>query len=289
MSETDMARDKAVVPGAPDDRVARPPAPAPTRAAPTIRARSNLTPLLRDWHRRAGLFAFLFMGWLGLSGILINQSPSWGYDTDRIYWSWVMWLYSLEPAPPATGYSAQGHWMAITPEGTVLDARPVIPPIKLPLGMVAGPIDGQQLLFIADAQHVAVVTPDGTRYDELRAPILPLTSVRRIGFVAAQPGSVVVQDLDAFQSNDGGNNWAPVDPAQVQWSAAVDLPAAERERLLPFSRPFVTLEHILVDAHSGAIFGRGGVWVINTVGVAAIWLAISGVWMWWRTQRRRSS
>lgn len=281
-----MAPSQAVSPGAPDAAPQTPEA-APAKPVPAVKARSNLTPFLRDWHRRAGLFAFLFMGWLGLSGILINQSPSWGYDTDRIYWSWVMWLYSLEPAPPTTGFQASDHWMAVTPEGTVLDANPVVPPIKLPLGLVAGPIEGQALIFIADAQHVAVLTEDGARYDELRAPILPLTSIRRIGSLPTQPGSLVVQDLDAFASTDGGNSWSPVDPAQVQWSEAVELPATERERLLPFSRPFVTLEHILVDAHSGAIFGRGGVYVINAVGVAAIWLAVSGVWMWWRTQRRR--
>lgn len=284
MSESDTALREAVEARPPPQPQSQP----PSRATTPSRARSTLTPFLRDWHRRAGLFAFLFMGWLGVSGILINQSPSWGYDTDRIYWSWVMWLYGLEPAPPTTGYPAQGVWLAETPEGTVFDGQPLIPPIKLPLGMATATVDDLTLYFIADAKHVAVVTSDGVRYDELRAPILPVGAVRRIGTVA-ETGAVAVQDLDAFQSADGGTSWTAVDPAAVTWSEAVELPAAERERLLEFSRPFVTLEHILVDAHSGALFGRGGVYVINAVGVAALWLAVSGVWMWWRTQRRRKS
>lgn len=266
---------------------ALPQASKPRVANVPVKPRRNLSIFLREWHKRAGLFAFLFMGWLGTSGVLINQSPSWGYDTDRIYWGWVMWLYSLEPEPPQTGFSAGGHWLALTPEGTVLDAKPVVPPVKLPIGLVAGGSADQPLLFIANAEHVAVVTLDGARYDELRSPILPVSTVRRIGTVASVPGSIAVQDLDAYQSLDGGSTWTTVDPASVKWSDAIELPAAERERLLPFSRPFVTLEHILVDAHSGAIFGRAGVYVINTVGVAAVWLAISGVWMWWRTSRRR--
>lgn len=262
-------------------------APKPRVAAAPAKPRRNLSIFLRDWHKRAGLFAFIFMGWLGTSGFLINQSPSWGYDTDRIYWSWVMWLYGLEPEPPQSGFAAGEHWLAVTPEGTVLDAKPVMPPVQLPIGFVSGGTAEQPLLFIANAEHVAVLTLDGARYDELRSPILPVTSVRRIGTVSGVPGSIAVQDLDAFQSLDGGNSWSPVNPANVQWSAASELPAVERERLMPFSRPYVTLEHILVDAHSGAIFGRGGVYVINTVGIAALWLAISGVWMWWRTNRRR--
>ena len=262
--------------------------PVPKIAVATARPRNTLTPFLRDWHRRAGLFAFLFMGWLGLSGILINQSPSWGYDTDRIYWEPVMWLYSLKPEPPTTGWGAGEHWLAVTPEGTVLNAKAVTPPVKLPLGLVAGGTEQEPLLFIANAEAIVVVTLDGARYDELRSPILPVSVVRRIGSVIDVPGSIAVQDLDAFQSLDGGSTWTAVDPAKVQWSAEVELPAAERDRLLPFSRPYVTLEHVLVDAHSGAIFGRAGVYVINTVGVAAIFLSITGVWMWWRMSRRRN-
>ena len=263
------------------------PAATARKAAAQAAPRRNLSIFLRDWHKRAGLFAFLFMGWLGLSGILINQSPSWGYDTDRIYWSWVMWLYNLEPEPPQAGYVAGGYWMANTPEGTVVNAKAVIPPVKLPLGMVAGGTEKEPLLYVANAEHVAVITPEGSRYDELRSPILPVESLRRIGSVIGVPGSIAVQDLDAYQSLDGGNSWQPIDPSKVEWSVTREIPAAERDRLVPFSRPFVTLEHVLVDAHSGAIFGRGGVYVINTVGVAAVWLAISGVWMWWRANRRR--
>lgn len=262
-------------------------APKPRVVTAPVKPRRNISVFLRDWHKRAGLFAFLFMGWLGVSGVLINQSSSWGYDTDPIYWNWVMWLYGLKPEPPQSGFLANGHWLALTPEGTVLDAKPVLPPVKLPLGFVAGGSVQQPLLFIANAEHVAVVTPDGARYDELRPPILPVSAVRRIGTVTGVPGSIAVQDLDAFQSADAGSNWKPVDPAGVEWSGATELPDAERDRLLPFSRPSVTLEHILIDAHSGVLFGRGGVYVINAVGIAAVWLAISGVWMWLRTSRRR--
>ena len=251
-----------------------------------VRRRSSLTPFLRSWHKRAGLVAFLFMGWLGLSGVLINQSPSWGYDTDKVYWSWVMWLYSLEPVPPKTGFRAGNHWLAVTPEGTALDGAVLTPPIRTPLGMVASKADSQTLLFIASPAGVSVVTPEGDRFDQMGPSVLPVSDVRRIGTLDGQPGSVVIQDLDAYVSTDAGLSWSQTSPLDVSWSGDVDLPPAQREQLLPLSRPFVTLEHVLVDAHSGAIFGRGGVYVVNTIGVLAIWLAASGVWMWWRTGRR---
>ncbi len=263
--------------------------PVPRQSPLPVKPRKNLTIFLREWHKRAGLFAFVFMGWLGFSGVVINESSSFGYDTVPIYWSPVMWLYGLKAEPPESGFTASGHTLAVTPEGTVLDARPVVPAVKAPIGLVAGGTHEAPLLFLANAEHVAVVTLDGKRYDELRSPILPVSQIRRIGKVKGVAESIAVQELDAFQSVDGGTNWKPVDPATVDWSVAGELPASEREKLMPFSRPSVTLEHVLVDAHSGAIFGRAGVYVINTVGIAAVFLAISGVWMWWRTSRKRRS
>ncbi|MFP5304650.1 MAG: PepSY domain-containing protein, partial [Gammaproteobacteria bacterium] len=65
------------------------------------------------------------------------------------------------------------------------------------------------------------------------------------------------------------------------------MPEAERSRLLEYSRPSVSLEHVLVDMHSGRLFGEIGAWVINAVGFAAIWLAISGTWMWYRINANR--
>ena len=264
-----------------------------SRAAPLIRRHNtgasrpkrNIQAVLREWHKRVGLFAFFFMGWLGASGFVINQSAAWGYDTVRIDWGWVMALYGLHPEAPASGFSAAGRWLAVTADYTLLDAAPLSERIAEPLGVVAGGSAERPLLFVATPGGVVMLTADGQRYDELRSPILPISNVRRIG--STDDGAIAVQDLDAFQSADSGDSWTPVDPARVHWSTLESIPEPERERMLPYSRPSVSLEHVLVDAHSGRIFGSVGAWVINFVGFSALWLAISGVWMWWRIRKNR--
>lgn len=256
-----------------------------THRPSSARPKRNLLATLREWHKRIGLFAFFFMGWLGASGFLINQSASWGYDTVRIDWPWVMALYSLHPEPPPTGFRAGDRWLAVTGDYTLIDAVPLADRIGEPLGLVAGGAPERPLLFVATAGSLVLLTPQGERYDELVPPILPVSTIRRIGTTTA--GAIAVQDLDAFQSTDGGDVWTPVDPGEVRWSSAERLPDAERARLLPYSKPSVSLEHVLVDAHSGRLFGNIGAWVINFVGFAALWLAVSGVWMWWRIRQNR--
>jgi len=257
--------------------------------SPKQKPRRNLQAFLRQWHQRAGIGAFVFMGWLGVSGFAINQSSSWGYDTIGVSWPWLTHLYGLHSEPPQTGLLSAGHWLAVAGGQVLLDGKPLQNvPLRNPLGFVAGSDMGQPTLFIATAQSITLVTPAGERVDELMSPTLPLQNLQRLGSVKGVTNSLAIQDSSAtFQSEDGGESWKPVAPAAVEWSEPAPLQSQQRDLLEPYSRPKVTFEHALVDAHSGKLFGRFGVYVINTVGFLALWLSISGIWMTYRTSRNR--
>src|SRR5690554_2169261 len=88
-----------------------------------LSTKKNLSLVLRQWHQRAGLFAFLFMAWLGFSGVLLNQSASWGLDAIRVKSAALMAMYGVYPQVPHTGYFSGGHWLVSTTENTVIDGR----------------------------------------------------------------------------------------------------------------------------------------------------------------------
>jgi hypothetical protein len=254
---------------------------------PVAKPRPNLSMTLRTWHKRLGLFAFVFMGWLGFSGFLINQSASWGYDVARVRLSWVMALYGLHPEPPQSGLNANGHWLAETLDASLLDGKPLATRIKRQIGMAAAGSSAQPLLFVAEPERLLVLSPDGQLVDEMSGSMLPVPAIRRIGSVAGTPAKVVIQDLDAYATTDG-LQWdkLPIN-ADVAWSEPQPLPDDQKTKALPFSRPSVSVEHVLVDAHSGRLFGAFGAWIINFVGIAAMLLSISGVWIVVRTNRQR--
>ncbi len=247
--------------------------------------RGGMAPLLRKWHQRAGLFACLFMIWLGGSGFVLNQSADWGLDAVRLDTSWLMNMYGLHPQPPKTGYYAGDNWLAQTSERTILNGLPLQSMIPSPLGMAASGSATNPLLFIASSDRVVVVTPNGTRIDELRDYTLPVSAVRRIGTLPS--GEVAIQDLDIFVTSDG-LDWKELPlGTPVTWSTPERLQPQMQNRVLPFARPTMALEQVLIDAHSGRLFGAAGPLVINTVGIAAIFLGISGIWIYWSTARRR--
>jgi len=256
-------------------------------AAAGTRAKPNFNLTLRKWHRRAGLFAFLFMGWLGVSGILLNQSVSLGLDARRVSWSWLMSLYNLHAEVPQNGWSAGGHWLTAAAQATLLDGKPVEPNIYSPLGMVVGVSAGEPTLFVATASSLVLLTPQGERIDELNPPALPVSTVQRIGLLEGSAAQIVIEGASLYTSADG-ERWRPLVPdAPVRWAGTQPLPPELHDSAEAYSRPTMALEQVLIDAHSGRLFGAYGSWFVNLVGFAAIALAISGVWIIWRSNRTR--
>lgn len=247
--------------------------------------RRNLAAFLRNWHKRAGLFAFAFMIWLGASGFLINQSAEWGYDTARIDWPVITSLYGMSASPPRAGFIAGDRWLAAAGDDVFLDGSPIDYTMGSPRGMVTSQASGQTLVYIATRESLVLLTPDGSIYDELRSPILPLKEVRAIG---TTPNGIAIQGSEVtLESADGGMRWNAISGENVAWSERNELSQAQRDTLAPYSMPSLPVERALLDLHSGQIFGDAGTWVVNVVGLLSIWLGISGLWMTLRLQRQQ--
>ncbi len=261
---------------------------APTSAKGVVarpKVKRSLTAVLRQWHQRIGLTAAFFVLWLGVSGTLLTRSNELGFDTARLRWDWLTAMYGLRAEAPRMGFEAAGHWMAATKENTLLDAKEVSPRLPAPVGFVSLPGAGGPQLYIGTPESLVITTMAGERIDELRPPVLPIAAVRRIGVTAA--GAIVVQDYDAYESSDGGNTWAPVLPQSVTWSEPKPLPSEQRSNIEQFARPSILVEQVLIDLHSGRLFGVVGAWIITLIGVLALMLSISGVWTWWRIRQSR--
>lgn len=233
--------------------------------------------LLHRWHRRLGMFSALFVLWLALSGLVLHHSDGLGLDQLRIRAPWLTQWYGLNAEPPASGYSADGHWLAGNDEATVLDGTALSPPIPQPLGMVAA----AGLLVVATPHTLVLLTPQGQRVDELKNGQLPVPDVHRLG---SADGAIVIRDERDYVSPDG-ESWQAF-AGTAQWSQSVTLTPAQRALAAPLLRPSLSALRVLSDAHSGRLFGRYGPLLIDASAIAFVLLAISGVWIYARRSRR---
>ena len=206
-AQTRPASDSSSTENASVANAAAPEMPSPVAkiAAKSVsrpKAKQSLTALLRKWHQRIGLTAAVFLIWLGSSGAILSRSDQFGFDAMRLHWDWLTAWYGLSAESPRMGFEAAGHWMAATKESTLLDAREVEPRIPPPIGFVT--LDGAsgKQLVIGTADSLVIVAPDGSRVDELRAPILPVSALRRIG-ISADGGIAVVAGREAAEPGGG--------------------------------------------------------------------------------------
>lgn len=262
-------------------------APATPAHKPPAPARKNIIAVLREWHSRAGLLAFAFLIWLACTGVLLTRSVEFGFDTARVEWPWLTRLYGLHAEPPQSGFRVGPYWLAATHDYTLLNGKPLATKIDTPLGVVLGGTADAPLLFVAGPSSLVLVSAAGERLDELVAPILPVSQIRRVGVLKSDPNVIAVQDLDAYQSGDEGNSWAPVSPTEIAWSQAEALSEPERGALVEYAKPRIIVEQLLIDLHSGRLFGPIGAWAITLIGLVTMVLAVSGIWMWWRIRQNR--
>jgi len=250
----------------------------------------NTSMLLRQWHQRLGIFAFIFMGWLGFSGILLNQSVSMGLDAIRVGSTTLMSLYGLHTEIPENGYLSDGHWLVTTTENTVLDDIALDRHIPSPLGFVDIVNNGEELLFVATNDKITLLAPDGAVIEELSGYMLPVGHIRGIGSIRQQDTSfLALQGEGTYISADGLSWQAIEDDSGVNWSSLTPLTDAAKLDVEPYAHPTVALEQVLIDMHSGRLFGSFGSTLINFVGAAAVLLSITGIWMTWRTNRMRNA
>ena len=254
------------------------------------KSKMNVSMLLRKWHQRIGLFAFIFMGWLGFSGVLLNQSVSMGLDAIRVNSIALMSLYGLHAEIPENGYRSGEHWLVTTTENTVLDDIALEQHIPSPLGFVDVKNGLGETLYVATNDKLTLLSTEGVVIEEQSGFMLPVGHIRNLGLYEQGGESYLALQGENTYITEDGLTWNEFDkPDQVTWSAMETLSEEAKTDVEPFAHPTVALEQVLIDLHSGRLFGSLGSTLINLVGVAAVLLSISGVWMTWRTNRMRNS
>jgi hypothetical protein len=239
--------------------------------------RAPLFRWLRHWHARIGLAAALFFLFLVVSGIALNHTDALKLDQRSVAAAWLMRWYGLQADAPTRGFKLGEQYLSWDAQQWTFDARIVASRLPQPVGAVRI----GEVCYVATRDALLLYAPDGKLIDKITGEALPALPLVNLASHAAQ---VVVGTAQGnFVSRDG-IDWAPLslDP---EWSHAVALPASLASTLRTVYAPSIDSERLLLDLHSGRIFGRYGPILIDMAALALLALAISGVWMYVRAAR----
>ncbi len=243
--------------------------------------RTRMIRFVRHWHARAGVIAALFLLFLAISGLALNHTNALSLAKRDVKASWLMQWYGLKSTIPKQGYlfndgylaAADGRWVM---DGHILREGAEQPPL--------GAVTWNQMRVIASAEALYLYTAEGQLIDKLSDAELPGKPVKQLGLVGDK--LVLATARGHFVTNDA-LSWQPYDGEPPDWSSLEALPSAELKDIKQAFAPSLPLERIILDLHSGRIFGRYGPLLMDLAAIVLVVLSLSGVWIYLRTVRKK--
>jgi len=230
------------------------------------------------WHRRLGLFLVAFIIMLATTGIMLNHTESLELSQQKISNALLLSIYDIQPQNPPINYRSQQHNISQWDEQIYFDNKKLLSDKQ----QLRGLINWNSIIIMVLSQDVILLSTDGDIID--RYALAQNSEIEHIGIYNNQ-AIIKMLDQSMWQADEDILNWQPIGKIQLSWSAPVPLKQSLKDELLEKYRgEGLPLERIILDIHSGRIFGNPGVYFVDAVGIIMLFLSLSGAWMWW--QRR---
>ncbi|HEX9628233.1 MAG TPA: PepSY domain-containing protein [Acidiferrobacterales bacterium] len=241
---------------------------------PTLKA-------LGIWHRRIGLTAALFIVFLSVTGVLLNHSDTLGLDRRHAQSEGLLDWYGIDVPAPPIAFAADVDWIGQIGEHVYFNGAPVAGRHAALKGAVA--VGDYRLALVGD--RLLVLDGSGARIETLGPEHGLPAPAEAIGLAEGRP--VLRTDRARLRGDADLARWRPT-RADPVWSAAATPPAALRAAMIRHYRgQGLSWERVLLDLHSGRLFGRWGPWLMDLAALAFLVLAATGTWIWSRRRNDR--
>ncbi|MBA6365234.1 MULTISPECIES: PepSY-associated TM helix domain-containing protein [unclassified Colwellia] len=229
---------------------------------------------LRKWHRQLGIFAALFLIFLSISGVALNHTSFFSLSDKSITSSILLNHYGIKP-PSDIRFYQQKEWL-VTDQLIWLNDQVVFQSDTPVIGISRL----QSYLLLVTTKQLVIFTDEGLIIDKIdNSSDLP-TPISAFSIIGDQ--LVLNTPEGYFQGDSDFFEWQKittlVEPSWVE-SASVtenELVVANKK----FQSQFLNWERVILDAHSGRLFGNLGVWFMDIVALMLILLSVSGIYIW---------
>lgn len=229
---------------------------------------------LREWHRKLGIIAAFFLIFLSITGIALNHTDALSLSHKTVKSSVLFEHYGINN-PATVRYfgplSVTDNYVWLGEKLMLETTSPVIAIGKF-----------QAFYLVTTRDVMSVFNQNSELIDQLDQTLgLP----KHIQAMALTEHFIVLKTPEGlFQSDEQLLTWQPIPVnKEITWLAPKQASPTEIENAqLQYKAQFLNIERIVLDAHSGRIFGDGGVLFMDIIAVFLILLSLSGVYIWLR-------
>lgn len=234
-------------------------------------------------HRRMGLISAVFVLILAATGIVLHYTNTLGLDRTYIDSPLLLKWYGLEKPTPAVGYQAGDHHFLQIEDVLFMDER------MLPGAFAAltGAIATEFGFLIVTVSELILISPGGELIEILGSEHGVPETMSGVATLEGQPvlrsaAGVYGVDVDSLQFSP-----MPEQSISPQWSSPVTVPGQLAETVgESYAATLISWERLLLDIHSGQLFGSFGRILIDVMAVLFMLMAATGIWIWSRRRPR---
>jgi hypothetical protein len=234
------------------------------------------------WHRRIGLLAIILVIILSITGIMLNHTESLKLDEKYVDSSLLLNWYGLHPSGDAVSYDVGDHVITVLDNLIFFNSYPVGKTEQT----FHGAVKTDQLIALAFDTEIVLLTPDGEMVERMPTGH-SFSDIQRIGIKYQRPVIETSGPL-YYVADEHILDWDVVTAENITWAKKITLGETKMKVLLEsFRGRGLTQERVVLDLHSGRIFGQYGVYVMDAAAIALLWLSGSGLWVWWSRRRKQ--
>jgi hypothetical protein len=229
------------------------------------------------WHRRIGLVAIALVIILAITGIMLNHTEELKLDENYVESSLLLGWYGLEPEGEAISYDVGEHVITVLEHQVFFNTYPVAKTGQ----RYRGAVKAETLIVLAFDTELMLLTHDGELVERMPTGH-SFSDIQRIGIKYKRPVIETSEPL-YYMADEHILDWDVIINEDITWAHKTTLNDKKMAVLLEsFRGRGLTLERVLLDLHSGRLFGEYGIYVMDAAAVALLWLSCSGLWVWWR-------
>lgn len=231
------------------------------------------------WHRRIGLFALLLVIILAITGIMLNHTERLNLDNIFINNSLLLNWYGIRPKDEPVSFrienGTQSHVISAWNKQLFFDDIKVTTLDQ----SIHGAIGAEQFIVVALDNEIILLSYDGEFIERVLTSI-SFSNIQRLGMKYNRPVIETSEPL-YYMADEHILDWDVIINENIEWTEHYTLTADEYEQLLiAYRGNGLKLERVILDLHSGRLFGQYGIYLMDAAAIALLWLSFSGLWVW---------
>lgn len=257
---------------------------------PSKSLQNRLIRHLREWHRKLGIIAAFFIIFLSISGVALNHTTTLSLAHLPIKSTLLLDHYGI--AEPKDIRFYQQNLLRVTNNLVWLDDKLLLESLADIVGAGAMSVrissdSAVDVFVIASKTHLYIYNMQGEMVDQLGVEAgIP----EDIEALSIEENIIIVKTASGYyQSDSDFFDWQAISTLVEPLWIKAELVSIQKEKqaALAYRSQFLTLERIILDAHSGRILGLAGVLFMDAVAILLILLSLSGIYIWVRYARAK--